>query len=85
MLSGAISLCLALQLPLGAPNRQPTLRPHWTFGIWMSASEDSQFSPPTSPGSLVLKNRGNTVTDIFRKGMHMQIIPLKMSLCVTLP
>lgn len=51
--------------------RHPMLWPRWTFGIWIRISPDSQFYPPTTLESLARKNRGDTVTDIFRKGMHM--------------
>lgn len=80
MTSGALSgrihpFCLGLELshlqalPPEQRKRHP-MQPRWTFGIWIHVNADSQLYPPTSLESLACK-RGNTVTDIFRKGMHM--------------
>lgn len=58
-------------LPPQQSTRHSMLSSQWPFGIWIPLSADSQFYPSTSLESLACKNRGNTVTDIFRKGMHM--------------
>lgn len=58
-------------LPPEQSTRPPMLPSQQFFGIWVHVSANSQSYPSTSLESLACKNRGNTVTDIFRKGMHM--------------
>lgn len=58
-------------LPPEQSTRHPMLSSQQPFGIWVHVSANSQFYPSSSLESLACKNRGNAVTDIFRKGMHM--------------